>query len=195
MIFTSLSFSFVKNSIQTSLVRRMPSAMCMILCFKSCLFILWCIMFPKTESWNLDLKKTVGRAPWTFIPNVSTFFPQPWMLRLSLEWGWAVSWSKNKRHNDQPLFSLVIKEWAGPNNQWERSGINNYCQQGTFSILISALPSFLFLLFRATPMAYRSSQARGQIGAVAADLPHSHSNGRSEPHLRPAPQLVATPDP
>ena len=39
------------------------------------------------------------------------------------------------------------------------------------------------------------SQARGQIGAVAAALCHSHSNVGSELHLRPTPQLMATPDP
>ena len=39
----------------------------------------------------------------------------------------------------------------------------------------------LFLHFRATPAAYRGSQARGRTGAVAAGLCHSHSNVRSEP--------------
>ena len=53
----------------------------------------------------------------------------------------------------------------------------------------------LFLLFMAIPVAYGSSQARGQIGAAAASLHHSHSNARSELHLRPAPQLMAMPDP
>ena len=61
-------------------------------------------------------------------------------------------------------------------------------------------PSFLnlidqrifFCLFRATPTAYGSSQARGQIGPVAAGLPHSHSNVRSKRHLPPTPQLTAT---
>ena len=42
-------------------------------------------------------------------------------------------------------------------------------------------------------MAYGGSQARGQIGATAAGL--CHSNTGSEPHLRPIPQLTATPDP
>ena len=50
------------------------------------------------------------------------------------------------------------------------------------------------LLFRATPAAYGSSQARDQIGATAASLHHSHSNMGSEPHLQPTPQLMATPD-
>ena len=49
---------------------------------------------------------------------------------------------------------------------------------------------FLFLLFRATPTAHGDSQARSQIGAVAAGLHHSLSNVRSEP-----PQLTASSDP
>ena len=45
---------------------------------------------------------------------------------------------------------------------------------------------YLFiLLFRATGMAYGSSQARGQMGAAAASLCHSHSSARSEPRLQP----------
>ena len=35
-------------------------------------------------------------------------------------------------------------------------------------------------LFSATPVAYRSSQARGQISTVAAGLCYSHGNARSE---------------
>ena len=42
-------------------------------------------------------------------------------------------------------------------------------------------------------MAYGGSQARGLFGAEATNLQHSHSV-RSEPHLRPMPQLTATPD-
>ena len=54
---------------------------------------------------------------------------------------------------------------------------------------------FIFLLFRAAPAAYGSSQPRGLIGATAARLHHSHSNARSEPCLRAALQLTAMPDP
>ena len=50
---------------------------------------------------------------------------------------------------------------------------------------------FFFFLFRAVPIAYRLSQARGQIRAIAADLGHSHSNIGSELHLKPTPQLMA----
>lgn len=45
-------------------------------------------------------------------------------------------------------------------------------------------------------MAYGGSQVpRDQIGAVGAGLHHRHSTLGSEPHLRPAPQLMAMPDP
>ena len=54
---------------------------------------------------------------------------------------------------------------------------------------------FFFCLFRATPTANGGSQAKGQIGAVAASLPHSHSNAGSKLNLRPTPQLKATSDP
>ena len=50
---------------------------------------------------------------------------------------------------------------------------------------------FYFLLFRATPAAHESTQARDQIGAAAAGLYHSHSHEGSEPSLRHTPQ----PDP
>ena len=47
----------------------------------------------------------------------------------------------------------------------------------------------------AAPAAYGSSQARGRIKAAPVSLPHSHSNARSKPCLRPTPQLTAMPDP
>ena len=52
---------------------------------------------------------------------------------------------------------------------------------------------FSFLM--AVSVAYGGSQVRDQTRAAAAGLLHSHSNARSEPHLWPTPQLVATPDP
>uniref|UniRef100_A0A8D1T651 Uncharacterized protein n=1 Tax=Sus scrofa TaxID=9823 RepID=A0A8D1T651_PIG len=42
---------------------------------------------------------------------------------------------------------------------------------------------FFLFYFRATPMAYESSQARGRMGAAAASLCHSHSHMGSELHL------------
>ena len=49
---------------------------------------------------------------------------------------------------------------------------------------------FVFGLFRAGPVAHGGSQARGQIGATAEGLRHSHSNAGSEPSLPPTPQFM-----
>ena len=54
---------------------------------------------------------------------------------------------------------------------------------------------FIFCLFRVTPTAYGSSQARIPTQAVATGLHHSHSDARSKLHLLPTPQLRAIPDP
>ena len=42
---------------------------------------------------------------------------------------------------------------------------------------------YLFSLFRATPMTYGSSQARGPVGAAPASLSNSHRNMGPELHL------------
>ena len=55
------------------------------------------------------------------------------------------------------------------------------CKEFPLSQENSLVIRFYFILFRATPVAYGSSQAKGQIGAAAADL--HHSNARSETHL------------
>ena len=61
-------------------------------------------------------------------------------------------------------------------------------------VLIAIHPFiYLFLFFRASPVAYGGSQTRGQIGATAAGL--HPSNLGSEPHLQPTPWLTATLDP
>ena len=52
---------------------------------------------------------------------------------------------------------------------------------------------FFSFLFMAAPAAYGSFQSRDQIGAVAADLHHRHSNARSQMHLQPMSKLVGTP--
>ena len=57
------------------------------------------------------------------------------------------------------------------------------------------LLSFFLVFSRAAPTAYRGSQDRGLIGAVASGLRLSASNSGSEPCLQPTPQLMATLDP
>ena len=61
--------------------------------------------------------------------------------------------------------------------------------------LFTHLNFWIFFLFRAAPVPHGSSQARFQIRAAAAMLPHNHRSARSVPCLWPAPQLTATSDP
>ena len=83
----------------------------------------------------------------------------------------------------------------GPNQNLSLPVKRTRMEWETLSTWIYLFILFIFCLFRATPMAYRRSQARGQIGAAVASLHHSHSNASSKPHLRPTPQLPAMPDP
>ena len=62
-------------------------------------------------------------------------------------------------------------------------------------INVNVVKILLFLGGGHAPAAYGVSQARGQIGALAASLHHSHSNAGSEWCLQPIPQLEAMPDP
>jgi len=67
---------------------------------------------------------------------------------------------------------------------------------GSFVALVSKnFEMEFFVFFGPHPWHIGGSQARGLVGATAAGLHHSHSNTRSEPHLRPTPQLMATLDP
>ena len=51
------------------------------------------------------------------------------------------------------------------------------------TVFENMVSSFLFVCFRAAPVAYGSSQARSRIRAAAASLHHSHSYAGSEPRL------------
>ena len=68
-------------------------------------------------------------------------------------------------------------------------------ERGDGTVLFGAFYGFFlsFVFFRAAPATYGGSQARGQIGAAAAGLRHSHAG--SKPHLPPTPQLAAALDP
>ena len=48
---------------------------------------------------------------------------------------------------------------------------------------------FFSFFFRATPVAYRGSQARDQIGAAIGAHTTTTANTGSKPHLLPTPQL------
>ena len=86
--------------------------------------------------------------------------------------------------------------------QMARARRGNSKRKSHFSIvelwmrfLKSCFNFFVCFFFRAAPVAFGGSQARGQIAASAAGLCHGHSNARSEPHLQPTPQLMPMPDP
>ena len=66
-----------------------------------------------------------------------------------------------------------------------------FCNYYYFNGYFSNTIDFFFFLFRAAPLAYGGSQARGRTGAIG----HRHSHARSQPRLRPTPQLTAMPDP
>ena len=61
--------------------------------------------------------------------------------------------------------------------KWELLG---WTLPGSFQLRRARVLLFLFCLFRATPMAYGCSHARGWLRAVAASLLDSHSNAGSE---------------
>ena len=71
----------------------------------------------------------------------------------------------------------ILVGFVSPEPQWEL--LNLFLFYFIFFIF--------FCLFRAAPVAYGGSQARGLIGATDANLHHSHSNTKSEPHLWPTP--------
>ena len=71
--------------------------------------------------------------------------------------------------------TLVYNQW------WEKDEF--------FCFLVAGF--FFFCLFRATPLVYGGSQARGQIRAVATGLHYNHSSRRYEPCLQPTSELVA----
>ena len=70
-----------------------------------------------------------------------------------------------------------------------RLEVNMKCEESRFLVFVC------FCLFRSALAAYEGSQARGLIKAVAASVCHNHSNAKSEPSLRPTPQLTAMLDP
>ena len=83
-----------------------------------------------------------------------------------------------------------LDTWKTPSDSWLMSTKHTTFPQFFFSCC--------FLFFMSVPVTCGNSQTRGQRGAAAASLHHSHSNSntRSKPHLwptlRPTLQLMAT---
>ena len=79
------------------------------------------------------------------------------------------------------------EELCGPAHRYKSYGPMVYVKDNSKRVITI----IIILHFRATPLAYRGSQARGPIGATVASLPHSHSNMGSQLHLQPTPELMA----
>ena len=86
-------------------------------------------------------------------------------------------------HDPYELWGLLLVGPLEDRHRWRKVSLTR--------VFLSV---FVFL-FRIISAAYGRSRAQGRIGAAAASLHHSHSNTGSKPHLRPTPQLTATPDP
>ena len=97
-----------------------------------------------------------------------------------------MEFASSSSFNYNPVFILLVRVFIFQNG--------SYSPFSNISIRIICILIFIYLfiiyllLFRAAPMAYGSSQARGWTRDAAAGLHHSHSNIRSKLHLQPTPQ-------
>ena len=81
--------------------------------------------------------------------------------------------NQEKQNNYTTSFSYYIIFLKGHSNM----GVFYRCYTDWYNVY------YYFFLFRASPVVYGSSWAKGWIIAAAAGLSHSHSNARSELHL------------
>ena len=89
----------------------------------------------------------------------------------------------------------IIKMTVPPKAIYRYSAIPIKLLRTFFTELGQNIYVYIFLSFWGHTLNMWRFPARGGIRAVAASLLHSHSNLRSELHLRPTPQLTVTPDP
>ena len=104
-----------------------------------------------------------------------------------MESGWSLGFHRQHQVSTT-IFSCVCFPKCSPKAQFYSGDLGlGHRFVSTFLTLVE-LPSsktvfclfVCFCLFRASLEAYGGSQARGQIGAAAASLHHSHSNLGSE---------------
>ena len=87
----------------------------------------------------------------------------------------------------------------GPEASATPSGCYQVPQRGQPQVIdeeilsLEKMSSHFFFFLGPHPWHMEVSSLGGPIRAVATSIPHSHSNTRSEPGLKPAPQLTATP--
>ena len=160
-------------------------------------FYNWC-QFPQTSygvstSPSLVIRIFKGAE---FSYNITLKTSQLFHRVLEAQWPVLRLVSQSEDHQQQiypspkQLMSFIFLGQSCPNFQSLLTPLSclfypSYLNDSHILLTLQSLSLSLFLLFRATPTAYRSSQARGRIRATAAGLPNSHSNARSEPSLRP----------
>ena len=94
------------------------------------------------------------------------------------------------------LWTVHAETWSAVSQDRKAKASSPEPPDNTATVWGGVVFVFFAFFLRAVCAAYESSQARGRIGAPAASLHHSHSHAaRSGPHLRPPPQLPATPGP
>ena len=118
------------------------------------------------------LRRLVLAVPCTWNDLISTSFSCQFLLACQNSAYISHQWWLSIRKSRSPLISHI-----------------------TLNFIIIYLFTLSFCHFLDCSVSYGGSQARSPIGAVASGLRHSHSNVGSELHLRPIPELTATPDP
>ena len=92
------------------------------------------------------------------------------------------------------FYTWGIVEWTLFNSWCTTEQFDIFTKYTSYIVIIKYCFFLGGGLLRAAPVAYGSSQARGQIGATAAGLCHSHSNTEPELHLWPMLKLAVMPD-
>ena len=141
--------------------------------------------------------RRIWRFPGQGLNRNRSCWPIPQQHRI-----WASSASYTTAHGNAGSLTHWTVPGIEPESSWILVGfLNHWATTGTPKKVFKTHKTFtltstinFFFLFRATPTAHGNFQARGRIGPAAASLYHSHSNARSEPHLRPTLQLTETPD-
>ena len=116
------------------------------------------------------------------------------------------SWGLRKKQGHLELDNILVHSTPVPLAPESSHGpvillgftlADQFCgfKSGTRPLVINCTRPPLYFSFRAAPLSYGNSQARGQIGAAVARLCHSHCNTRSESYLQPTLQLTAMLDP
>ena len=174
------------------------------------------------EEWgicgDLSMAPDLGNGIWCHLLGVKCFCQEnrlrndncpilpdlPWMFTKGLNclalglfpWAFSFRWYKDLALQGHVIMPLSSNPRELDIFWWRIKGISSKILEETglffFFVIIVFLNKIHFFFFLTAPMAYGGSQARGRTRATAAGLCHSHSNARSEPCLRPTPQLTAT---